>query len=247
MHLMFLRRHSIVTYAVWVILIGASIWAFALGDWMIGAVGLATLGLSIAPAIMAERLHLQIPVYFYAGIVLFLFGTVFLGEAFDFYERFWWWDLFLHATSAVGFGIVGVVLTLLMFEGDRYAAPAYAVAGIAFAFAVTIGVTWEIFEYAVDQVFGFNMQKSGLDDTMTDLMVDCLGAALGAASGYAFLRGRSRYGLSGIVAQFVLNNRRYFRRAAEHKVDKIERKTERLREKRDALKARIAEEEAARD
>jgi hypothetical protein len=212
-----LRNQSIITYAVWIVLVVASLGAFALGDLMIGAVGLATLALTVAPAVMAERFQLQIPVYFYAGIVLFLFGTVFLGEAFDFYDRVWWWDIALHGLSAVGFGIVGVVLTLLMFEGNRYAAPAYAVAGIAFSFAVTIGAIWEIFEFGMDQIFGLNMQKSGLTDTMTDLMVDCAGAALGAASGYAFLRGRSRYGLSGMIAEFISRNRRYFRRASDPK------------------------------
>ncbi|EAQ13673.1 hypothetical protein BD830_103547 [Maritimibacter alkaliphilus HTCC2654] len=209
-----LRGHSFITYTVWAILIVASVAAFVLGDLMIGAVGLATLALSFAPAFMAERWHLKIPVYFYSGIVLFLFGTVFLGEAFNFYERFWWWDLFLHGTSAMGFGIVGVVLTLLMFEGDQYAAPPYAVAGISFSFAVTIGAVWEIFEFGMDQLFGMNMQKSGLVDTMTDLMVDCFGAGLAAMSGYAFLKFRSRYGLSAIISEFILRNRRFFRRAA---------------------------------
>ncbi|WP_292020556.1 hypothetical protein [Maritimibacter sp. UBA3975] len=214
-----LRNQSIITYAVWIVLVVASLGAFALGDLMIGTVGMATLALTVAPAVMAERFHLRIPIYFYAGVVLFLFGTVFLGEAFDFYERFWWWDIALHGTSAVGFGVVGVVLTLLMFEGNRYDAPAYAVAGIAFAFAVTIGTMWEIFEFGMDQIFGLNMQKSGLMDTMTDLIVDCVGAALGAASGYAFLRGRSRYGLSGMIAEFINRNRRYYRRASEKKSD----------------------------
>ncbi|MEC7760986.1 MAG: hypothetical protein VX874_03610 [Pseudomonadota bacterium] len=214
-----LRNHSIVTYAVWAILVVSSVAAFILGDLMIGVVGLATLALSMAPAFMAERFHLKIPVYFYAGIVLFLFGTVFLGEAYDFYERFWWWDLALHTASAMGFGIVGVVLTLLMFEGDRYAAPPYAVAGIAFSFAVTIGAMWEIFEFGMDQLFGMNMQKSGLVDTMTDLMVDCVGAALGAASGYAYLKFRARSGPSGIINEFVTRNRRFFRKAASEVVE----------------------------
>lgn len=218
-----LRNHSIVTYAVWAILIVSSVAAFILGDLMIGFVGLSTLALSIAPAFMAQRFHLKIPIYFYAGIVLFLFGTVFLGEAFNFYERFWWWDLALHTSSAMGFGIVGVVLTLLMFEGDRFAAPAYAVAGIAFSFAVTIGAMWEIFEFGMDQLFGMNMQKSGLVDTMTDLMVDCVGAFLGAASGYAYLKFRARYGLSAIINEFVTRNRRFFRKATSDGGDPAQR------------------------
>jgi|LULE01.1.fsa_nt_gb hypothetical protein len=246
---MFMRRHSLVTYAVWAVLVIASLAAFVLRDYMIGAVGLATLALTMAPAYMAERLHLRIPVYFYTGIVLFLFGTIFLGEAYKFYDRFWWWDMALHGASAIGFGIVGCVLTLLMFEGDRYAAPPYAVAGISFSFAVTIGVVWEIFEFAMDQTFGTNMQKSGLMDTMGDLIVDCVGAGVGAAMGYAFLRWRMRAGPMGVIAEFMLRNRRFFRRGSEQLVqdergetdDDREGRASKLRQQIRALEAELSE------
>lgn len=210
---MFWRGQSIVTYAIWGVLIVAIVAAIGLSDYAIAFVGMVTLALTMVPLVMAERFELKIPIYFYAYVVFFLFGTIFLGEAFDFYNHFWWWDLVLHGSSAVGFGIIGIVLTLLMFEGDRYAAPPYAIAGIAFAMALSIGALWEIFEFSMDQLFGANMQKSGLVDTMTDLMVDTGGAALGAFSGFLYLRGRAGSGLSGQIAQFVADNRRLFRRA----------------------------------
>ena len=37
-------------------------------------------------------------------------------------------------------------------------------------FAITIGALWEVFEFGMDQLFGLNMQKSGLLDTMGDLI-----------------------------------------------------------------------------
>lgn len=209
---MFFKGQSIVTYTIWAILAVAVVIAIALNDLPIAFVGLATLALTIVPLVMAERFHLKIPIYFYAYIVFFLFGTIFLGEAFEFYTRFWWWDIVMHGSSAVGFGIIGVVFTLLMFEGDRYAAPPMAVAVIAFSIALSIGALWEIFEFGMDRAFGMNMQKSGLQDTMTDLMVDTVGAALGAATGFAFLKGRARRGLPGVIAEFVLRNKRFVRR-----------------------------------
>lgn len=208
---MFLRQQSVVTYVVWAVLVLAIVVALSVRDWSIAFVGAATLALTMVPAAMADFFHLRIPIGFYAAIVLFLFGTVFLGEAYDFYERFWWWDIVLHGASALGFGIIGVVLALVMFEGEQYAAPPLAIAVIAFGFAVTIGVIWEVFEFAMDQVFGLNMQKSGLMDTMSDLIVNSIGALLGAASGYAFLRGRARRGLSGVIAEFLMRNERFFR------------------------------------
>lgn len=236
---MFWSQQSIVTKSIWVILVLAVVVATALGDYMIAFVGLATLGLTIAPLVMAERWQLKIPIYFYAYIVFFLFGTIFLGEAFDFYNRFWWWDIALHGSSAVGFGIVGVVFTLLMFEGDRYAAPPYAVAIIAFAIALSIGALWEIFEFCMDQVFGTNMQKSGLTDTMTDLMVDTVGAALGAATGFAYLKGRARRGLPGVIAEFLSRNKRFIQRRKRMFEDDIDERTQQITTKLDEIEAAV--------
>lgn len=207
---MILRGHSWLVYAIWATLLGAAAYAVTTGHWQMGFVALATLAASLVPAFVADRYALHLPVAWFAGLVLFLFATIFLGEAVDFYERFWWWDIALHALSAIGMGLVGVILALLMFEGDRYAAPAWAVALVAFTFAMTIGVLWEFFEFSMDAAFGFNMQKSGLDDTMSDLMTDAFGGLVSAWAGYAFLRGRDRNGLAGQIAEFVAKNRWVF-------------------------------------
>ena len=79
-------------------------------------------------------------------------------------------------------------------------------------FALAIGAMWEVFEFAMDQSFGTNMQKSGLDDTMGDLIVDMGGALIGAGSGYAYLRGRALGGLTGTIEYFVSRNPRLFRK-----------------------------------
>ncbi|MGH7573673.1 MAG: hypothetical protein ACREM1_00880, partial [Longimicrobiales bacterium] len=47
---------------------------------------------------------------------------------------------------------------------------------------------WEIFEFGMDQVFGLNMQKSGLVDTMWDLIVNVIGAGAIALLGYGWLK-----------------------------------------------------------
>jgi hypothetical protein len=44
----------------------------------------------------------------------------------------------------------------------------------------------------MDNTFGFNMQKSGLRDTMWDLIVDTGGAFISAFSGYLYLRYQKR-------------------------------------------------------
>nr|WP_275116131.1 hypothetical protein [Aliiroseovarius subalbicans] len=204
---------SYVVYAVWLFLLGTASFALYEQNWEMVFIATGTLFASIVPAFLADRLHIRVPVSFYAGIVLFLFGTLFLGEAFDFYERFAWWDIVMHGASAMGFGLMGVIFALTLFEGDKYAAPAWAISVIAFTFALAIGTLWEVFEFAMDQAFGLNMQKSGLNDTMSDLIIDAIGAFFGAMAGFGYLKGRERWGLPGMIAEFVRRNRAMFRKS----------------------------------
>lgn len=59
-------------------------------NWPLAFVALITLLLSMAPLFMARRANLFIPPFFIAAIVVFVGGTLVLGEVFDFYNRFWW-------------------------------------------------------------------------------------------------------------------------------------------------------------
>ncbi|MDR9485690.1 MULTISPECIES: hypothetical protein [Sediminimonas] len=182
------------------------------GNWPLAAVALATLTLSLAPVFAARWAEIVIPPSFITAIVLFVGSTLFLGEVFDFYDRFWWWDVAMHGGSAIGLGLVGFVMIFMMFQGDRYAAPPIAMAFFSFCFALAMGALWEIFEYGMDSLFGMDMQRTGLDDTMRDLMVDVGGALIGAASGFAYLKGLEYGGLPGIIDEFVRRNPRLFRR-----------------------------------
>ena len=207
-----LHDQSLLTKLVWAALL--IIAADALIQWQLSLVfiALATLALSLAPVLVARWAQIHVPASFMLAVVLFVGGTLFLGEVYDFYGRFWWWDMLMHGGSAVGFGLIGFVLVFMMFQGDRFAAPHGAVAFFAFCFALAIGAMWEIFEFTMDHVFGFNMQKSGLVDTMTDLIIDTGGALLGAASGYGYLKGREHRGLPRLIGDFVQRNPRFFRR-----------------------------------
>jgi hypothetical protein len=197
---------------IWVLLALFLLDALIQANWPLAFVSLATLMLSLAPVAVARWAEVVVPPSFITAIVIFIGATLFLGEVFDFYNRFWWWDLVMHGGSAIGFGLIGFVLVFMMFQGDRYAAPPIAVSFFAFCFAMAIGALWEIFEFAMDQSFGLNMQKSGLMDTMADLIMNLIGALIGAGSGYAYLKGRGRGGLGGLIEDFIRRNPRFFRR-----------------------------------
>ena len=153
-----LGHRGLATYAVWIVLLSATVTGLASANWSLAAVGLVTFLLTLLPVFFGDRFAVKLPVSFVSMIVVFIFATVFLGEAFDFYEQYWWWDILLHGGSAVGFGLFSFLLVFMLFQGDRYSAPPVALAFITFSCAVAVGVTWEIFEYGVDQIFGLNMQ-----------------------------------------------------------------------------------------
>lgn len=190
--------------------------AAARGVWPAVFVTLAALALTLLPGLVASRVGLRFPPSFLAAIALFVLATLYLGEVYDFYNRFWWWDLVLHFGSAMGFGILGFLLVFMLFQGDRYAAPPWALGALSFCLAMTVGVLWELFEFAMDRLFGFNMMKSGLPDTMGDFIVNMLGAALAAVAGVIYLLGRAGR-LGAPFDLFIETNRARFRKVFARK------------------------------
>lgn len=200
---------------LWSLLLGTSLTALFLGRWELSFVALATFVLAITPAMLASRLHITLPVPFLVATTVFIFASVFMGEAFNFYERVWWWDIALHGSSAIGFGLIGFLFIFMLFDGDRYAAPPFAIAFIAFCVGMTVGALWEVFEFLMDSWFGLNMQKTGLDDTMQDIMIDGAGSLLGAWAGYLYLTGQNKGILSRLIDQFINLNKKLYRKSRE--------------------------------
>jgi hypothetical protein len=73
--------------AIWALLFVTGLIAFGLGRWSLGAVSLVTLLLSLLPLLLASRWSLSLPLPFLLATTLFFIASIFLGEAFDFYER----------------------------------------------------------------------------------------------------------------------------------------------------------------
>lgn len=205
-------NNSATMLVIWAMLLLAGLVALGLARWSLAFVSFATFALSMLPPLLAARWSLTLPLPFLLFTTLFFFASIFLGEAFDFYERLWWWDLALHGWSAVGFGLTGFLFVFMLFEGDRFAAPPSAIAFISFCVAMMVGATWEIFEYAMDMTFGMNMQKSGLNDTMGDLILNAFGGLIASATGYFYLQKSSAGFLGRGLSQFIRVNQRLYRK-----------------------------------
>ncbi len=210
-----LANAGLLVRLIWLGLLGTFVLSLAFGRVALAFVSIATFALSLTPIFVASRLSLRLPIPFLVATTVFIVASIFLGEALDFYNRVWWWDLALHSSAAIGFGLLGFLFVFMLFEGDRYAAPAWAIALISFCVAMMIGSMWEIFEFGMDQVFGLNMQKSGLMDTMGDLILNAAGGLFASAAGYLYLH-EKRYGpLDPFIEQFIEQNKKYYQRAKE--------------------------------
>lgn len=101
----------------------------------------------------------------------------------------------LHAISGIILGIIGFMFVYVLNSKYKEVtlSPCFVII-FAICFAISIGVVWEFFEFGMDRLFGFNMQRyrlegqDGLVDTMTDLFVDFVGAILTAVVGYVYIK-----------------------------------------------------------
>jgi len=157
--------------------------------------------ITFIPLFFKRKYNLKLPTEIQMIIVIFIYASLFLGEVHGYYTKFWWWDIFLHAFSAIIFGFVGFTILYFMYSQRAIKARPWAIAMFSFSFAIAIGVIWEIFEFSVDQILGYNMQKSGLLDTMGDLIVDALGAIIATSIGYIYLKSKKTLIFNGIINQ----------------------------------------------
>lgn len=189
------------------------------GQWMNAFLVMAIMAITLSPAVIGRHLQVHIPAEFQVLAVVFVFAALFLGELHSYYARFWWWDIALHTSSGLLMGILGFLLVYVLNENERvdiHVRPRF-VALFAFLFAVTVGTLWEIFEFAMDQIVGTQMQKpmlgdpSGLTDTMWDMMVNALGALTISALGGWYMKRRERSFIEAWIRRFVERNPRLFR------------------------------------
>lgn len=213
------RVHRWIVIAIFSIMLIDSIYLLVTQQWLSGFLAL-TIGVVILLAtVLGGRLSVYIPSELQILALLFVFAALFLGEVRSFYERFWWWDIVLHASSGLLLGIFGFLLVYVLNESERVELemrPRF-VALFAFLFAFATGALWEIFEFSMDRIFGTTMQKpmfgdtSGLTDTMWDLIVDAVGAAASAGFGWAYMHRRERSFIDVWIQKFIDRNPHLFR------------------------------------
>lgn len=189
-------------------------------DWENVFLTVTVIGLTVVPAFVLRRYRVYVPPEAQLTAAVFVFLAFFLGSARDFYDRYWWWDIVLHACSGFLLGIVGWLTLFLLNQSDRLPRgirPAF-LCFFGVTFSALLSVLWEIFEFAVDRIWpAVNMQsnETGVADTMYDLIVNTVGAVIIALMGFAYFKsGKDSFIVDGL-RNIMRKNPRLFRKKGD--------------------------------
>ena len=127
-----------------------------------------TLILFLVPVVIDRKFNIRLPNTLETIILLFIFSAEILGEINEFYLHFAHWDTILHTLNgflcaAIGFSMIDILNRKEVFHTKL--SPIF-VALVAVCFSMTVGVLWEFFEFGMDRVFKYDMQKDEILKTI---------------------------------------------------------------------------------
>lgn len=180
--------------------------------WGLFFVTVLALSLMYVPVVFQRKTRIYVPPEFQLLIVIFIYASVFLGEVHGFYARFWWWDSMLHFFAGLAMGVMGFAIMYVLYKQGKVTTAPIFIAFFAFCFSMTGGVVWEIYEFAMDQFLGTNMQRleTGVVDTMQDLIINTIGAIIASVAGYFYVKKGENILLNRLIRKFVDRNPQFF-------------------------------------
>lgn len=123
---------------------------------------------------------------------LFIFLALFLGRMYNMYSILPWWDLFLHFASGALLGFLSlIILKPLIGENNLKTLPPLFIGIYILLFTISGAVLWEFWEFAGDQLFGFDSQLNSLMDTMTDMISGSLSGVILSIMGFLHMKNGS--------------------------------------------------------
>lgn len=133
-----------------------------------------TLLLLVLPSFVQVTFKVELPSTLEVIILLFIFAAQILGEISEFYLVFPFWDTVLHVLNGFLAAVIGFSMVDLLNRSERVVftlSPVF-IAIVAFCFSMTIGVIWEFFEFGMDQLLGYDMQKDTVIHTIHSVTLD---------------------------------------------------------------------------
>src|SRR3989339_814671 len=135
------RIQLIIAYLLELSVLGAMIFFFLRQNWLYLALSGGILIFLLIPAILRHSIKVHLPIEIELLSILFIYGTLFLGELHGFYIYLPWWDDLLHASSGILFGAIGFLMAYILNEEKKVVqgmTPGF-LALFAFSFAIMIG------------------------------------------------------------------------------------------------------------
>lgn len=149
-----------------------ALWKLSQGRW--GSVGLCMLTLALCdiPSLVEDVLKLKVEAPVDIVATLFAVSANVFGEILGFYLRFPWWDVMLHVIWGFLAGLLGCAFAEAS-QRSRLRTPAAVLT--ALGFAALSGVLWEFFEFAMDAVFVWDMQKDAWLSSVNSVLLNPYG------------------------------------------------------------------------
>jgi hypothetical protein len=123
---------------------------------------------------------------------LFIFLALLLGRMYNMYSILPWWDLFLHFASGALLGFLSlIILKPLIGENNLKTLPPLFIGIYILLFSISGAALWEFWEFAGDQLFGFDSQLNSLMDTMTDMISGSLSGVILSIMGFLHMKNGS--------------------------------------------------------
>lgn len=167
---------------------------------------IAMMSVIIGACLFENKFKIDIPDSLESMVVVFAFCGFILGDVFDFYGKFPYWDSLLHTFSGVILAYIAYVIIDNIVKSQKFKLELQPIYLSLFSvmFALSLGAMWEIGEFMMDDWFGLNSQQymqttsgtitqqediplvghEALRDTMKDLILDAGGAIVVASTGY---------------------------------------------------------------
>ena len=145
-----------------------------LGYWENAFICLLVLFLFLLPSLLEKRLGVSFPSGLQTVILIHIFACEILGELGCYYVRYPHWDTITHTVWGFLCAAIGYALVDILNRNDSthfHLSPAF-LAVVAFCFSMTIGVLWEFFEFAADQLLLLDMQKDTVITRFSSVLLD---------------------------------------------------------------------------
>ncbi len=133
-----------------------------------------SLVLFLLPAFVERKLKVDLPDALEIIVLLFIFAAEILGEISSFYVRVPHWDTMLHTVNGFLFAAIGFAMVDVLNRSSRvkFNLSPFYLAVMAFCFSMTVGVLWEFFEFGMDMLIHFDMQKDTIVNSVTSVTFD---------------------------------------------------------------------------